>query len=240
MASSYQTLANVYSDVRTAVQKDSTTLTDATLLRLANKYFLRMVRALIDLKEDLYAEISFTDLVADQEEYPLPTDDTSSTYGDGLIKLERVELTYDGSRWQVADPMSYQELAGPSILDADKNTNKTKDNPKYAFKDRSIFIFPVPSSNDSVTAGNKGLYIFWIKRPQELTGTSSIPNIPKDFLDVLAEGMLIDAYRQFGRMGDSAEARNNWRIGIQEMKELEQAPDQEHELQFVRVLENYK
>src|SRR3990167_8248844 len=120
MASSYQTLADVYSDVRYNAGKDSNTLVDADLLRLANKYFNLMFRELVGLNEDLYAEIASTALVADQREYSLPAD-SASTFGSGLIKLQRVEVTYDGTNWYVANPLSLQEIAGPTILDADLN-----------------------------------------------------------------------------------------------------------------------
>ena len=183
MASSYQTLTDVYSDVRYNSGKDSNTLVNSDLLRLANKYYRLMVRHLIDLNEDLYAEISNTALVANQREYPLPTD-SITTYGSGLIKLQRVEIAYDGSNWRVADPISQQEIVDPTVLNADLNNTFDKSDPVYWFKDRSIWIAPVPSSSDSVAANNTNLYIFWIKRPNEMTAGTDIPDLPTDFLSV--------------------------------------------------------
>lgn len=241
MASSYQTLDNVFSDVRYIAGKDSTTLSDTNLLRTANKYYSLMVRELIDLSEDLYAEISSADLVASQREYVLPTDDTATTYGGGLIKLQRVEINYDGSSsgWRVADPISLQQIPTPTILDADVNAEFDKGDPKYWFKDRSVWIAPVPGSSDSVAASNANLRIYWIKRPNELTATSDIPDLPKDFLGVLAEGMLIDVFRRYGRDGEASQALAKWEKGIANMREKEQGPDAEQQLIFKKARKNY-
>lgn len=241
MAASYQILNNVFSDVRYLSGKDSTTLTDANLLRLANKYYLLMVRELVDLNEDLYAEISSSDLVASQREYVLPTDNTSSTYGGGMIKMQRVEVNFSGGSdgWRVADPISLQQIPTTTVLDADINTEFNTSSPKYWFKDRSLWLAPVPSSADAVTAGNAGLYMYWIKRPNELTSTSDIPDIPKDFLSVLSEGMLTDVFRKYGRINDSDRAKSNWESGLANMREKEQAPDTETPLIFMAARKNY-
>ena len=229
MAANYQTLDNVFSDVRTLSGKDSVTLTDAELLLLANKYYLQVVRERVSLNEDLYAEISSADLKADQREYILPQDNTDNDpgYGGGLIKLQRVEITYDATNWYPASPISLQELTGPTITDADLNEQATQTAPRYWFKDRSVWIAPVPASSDSVAADNAGLRIYWIKRPYEMTTTADIPDIPKDFLGVLAEGILYDVYRRSSRTADARDARENWILGLAKMKEYEQAPDPE-------------
>ena len=197
-----------------------------------------MVRELISLREDLYAELSSADLVADQREYILPVD-SASTFGGGLIKLQRVEITYDGSNWYVADPISLQQIPTPTILDVDLNNEFDQRNPKYWFKDRSVWIAPVPLSSDSVAASNAGLRIFWIKRPNEMTAVGDIPDIPTDFLSVLVEGILIDVFRKYGRMSEMREARANWTLGIQRMRVLETHPDQEQPLILMAGRKNY-
>jgi hypothetical protein len=239
MASSLQTLTDVYADVRQLAGKDSTTLPDAALLRAANKYYLLMVRELVALNEDLYAEISRADLVSGQREYVLPVDDTASTYGGGLIKLQRVEVTYNNADWHVVDPVSLQQLATPTALDADIANQFVREQPKYWFKDRSLWLAPVPDSTDYTTASNQNLFIYWIKRPSELSGTSSIPDLPKDFLAVLIEGMLYDVYRRFGRTSDARDALQNWYAGIARMKELEAAPDEEQPLRMHAMTKRY-
>jgi len=239
MASSYQTLSNVYDDVRGLAGKDSTTLTDGTLLRLANKYYMKINRALMSISEDLYGEISYTDLVANQDEYPLPEDSTSSAYSGGAIKLQRVEVSYDGANWYVVKPISYDEVRGPSVLVVDKNSQFGKSTPKYYVMDRSLFIIPVPESGDDVGASSANLYIWWIKRPDEMTSSADIPESPKDFLDVLAEGILSDVFRTFGRLTEARDARNNFKIGLEEMKSQEQGLMENQPIRFQALPKRY-
>lgn len=241
MASLYQTTANLFSEIRDIVTKDSTTLPDATLLRFANKRYLEMVRQLVSLNEDLYAEVSSADLVSGQREYVLPTDNTSSTYGGGLIKLQRVEISYDaGSNWYLASPMSLQEFSEPTVTDADLNSQTSKTSPKYWFKDRSVWLAPVPSATDSTSGGNAGLRMYWIKRPNEIAATTDIPEIPKDFLGLLGEGILIDVFRMFDRTADSRDSKANWTEGLAIMKNLEAGPDAEQPFIFMAARKNYK
>lgn len=240
MASTWQTLGNVFTVIRSLANKDSTTLSDSTLLPLANKYYFLMVRELIGLNEDLYAEISSDDLVADQREYPLPTDSTSTPYGGGAIKIMRVEVTYDGSNWKVAEPIAFNSIETPTILDADIDQYFTKDFPRFYFKDRSVFLMPTPDSGDDVAASNEGIRIFWTKRPGELVATSDLPDLPKDWLAVLQEGILYDVFRKYNRTTDARDALQNWNIGVLRMKELEQGINQEEMPRLGVKYKNYR
>ena len=198
-----------------------------------------MFRELVDLNEELYAEIASTALVANQREYSLPTD-SASTFGSGLIKLQRVEISYNGTNWYVANPISLNEIGTPTILDADINNAFDKSSPKYWFKDRSVWIAPVPASTDSVAGGNTNLRIYWVKRPNEMTAVGDIPEIPKDFLSILAEGMLVDVFRSFGRISDMRLAETRWEKGLANMRSLEASPDSEQPFIFKASRKDYK
>lgn len=240
MASNWQTLNNIYSIVRSLSNKDSTTLSDATLLSFSNKYYYLLIRELVGLNEDLYAEISSADLVVDQREYVLPIDDTATTYGGGLIKIQRVEMSYDGSDWLVVQSMPFSDVLTPTILDSDIDDEYSKDSPYYYFKDRSIWLVPTPDSSDDVATSNANLRIFWTKRPSELASSSSIPNLPKDWLAILQEGILYDVFRKFGRIAEARDALNNWHVGIAKIKELESNIDVEQKLNMRVYPKNYK
>src|SRR3990167_6574965 len=153
MAAALQTLANIYTYVRSLANKDSNTLTDATLLSLANIWYYKIIRELADINEDIFGEISTASLVANQTEYVLPIDDTASTYGGGTIKILRIEKSYDGSLWKVAHPIDITNREDPTIYDssvgptvAEVNNNYSTSFPKYGFFDRSIWIYPIPTS----------------------------------------------------------------------------------------------
>lgn len=240
MASTYQTLGNIYTIVRSIAGKDINTLTDDTLLAFANKYYYRIVRELVGLNEDLYAEISSADLVADQREYLLPQDDTTTPFAGGLIKIQRIEVTYDGSTWKVAEHIRFNQITTPTILDSDIDIYYSKSFPKYYIKDRALWLVPTPDSTDSVAASNAGLRIFWTERPDELTSSSSIPDLPKDWLDILGEGMLYEVLRKFSRIAEARDALNNFNIGVEKMKELEADYDQEQKYNLRIIKKNYK
>lgn len=235
----YQTLANVFEDVRYAANKDSTTLSDTDLLRLANKYYLMMFRELVNLDEGFYAEISTTDLTADQQEYPLPADDTGSTYGGGLIKIHRVEVSYNGSDWYLATPTIIDNIPSPIATTEDVNDIFDKTAPTYWINDRSLWLAPVPETDDSVAVGNDNLRIYWVRRPQELSGTSSIPDLPKDFLGIMAEGILTDVFRKYGRNEDLQIAQTAFSAGIEQMKQLEANLNVNERLEMRAARKNY-
>mgnify|MGYP001579821571 CR=1 FL=1 len=242
MASNFQTLANIYSLVRSLSNKDSTTLSDATLLAFSNKYFYLLVRELIGLNEEFYGEISVASLVANQTEYALPIDDTATTFGGGMIKILRLEVSHDGSNWYIAKPIDlinqsspiiFSSTTGPTVATINQDYSTTS--PEYAFFDKSIWLYPIPTA-----ASTSGLRIFWIKRPDELASSTSIPDLPKDWLSILQEGILYDVFRKFGRTSDARDALNNWHVGIAKMKELDQVVNQEQRFNLKTVYKNYK
>src|SRR3990167_183998 len=118
MAAALQTLANIYTYVRSLANKDSNTLTDATLLNLANVWYYKIIRELADINEDIFGEISTASTVANQTEYALPIDDTASTFGGGTIKILRVEISYSGAVWKVAHPIDITNRDDPTIFNS--------------------------------------------------------------------------------------------------------------------------
>lgn len=241
MASVFQTTSDLFTDIRTIAQKDTTTLPDSVLLKSVNKYFLQYVREIASLNEGLYAEISTTDLELDQMEYVLPTDNTSSTYGGGLIKITRVEVSYDGgSNWYLAQPITLPEITVATASQTLINRQYIRQQPQYWFYDRSIWLAPVPDSSDNTTNGNAGLRIFWVKRPIEIAATSDIPDMPKDFLGILEEGILYDVFRMFNRTNDARDALNNWYTGLARVKDFETALDADREFRLQARPKSYK
>ncbi|MEK7112784.1 MAG: hypothetical protein AAB875_05665, partial [Patescibacteria group bacterium] len=94
---------------------------------------------------------------------------------------------------------------------------------------------PIPTA-----AVTSGLRTFFIERPDELTSSSSLPDLPKDWLSILQEGMLYDVFRKFGRTSDARDALNNWNVGLAKMKESEQVVNQEQRFNMKSVYKSYK
>jgi hypothetical protein len=96
-----------------------------------------------DDKNNTDFAILTTDLLADQSDYALPSN---------IIKIKRVEITYDGTNWHKAQPIDVNEDSDPT------NTSSIADNysvsePFYDIQNNSIILYPIPSS--AVTNGLK-------------------------------------------------------------------------------------
>ena len=181
-----------------------------------------MVREIAESGQDLYGEIAVTDLVEDQREYPLPIDDTSSAYSGGSIKLIRVEVSYSGADadWKVCQSTDLDMIASP-LIETKILEVFNKSNPFYAEFDRSIWLLPRPDSSDDVAASNANLRLFYVKRPDEMTAGSDIPDVPKDFLNILSAGIKSDVLESLGRINESRAAKNEFFSLLKQAKMLE-------------------
>lgn len=137
----------------------------------------------IDDKNNSDFGIATTSLVANQQDYPLPT---------GIIKVKRLEISYDGTNWYKATPFDTGERSEPldsTSLTADFSTSK----PYYDIFQNSIFLYPTPTANSS--AGLKIWYdraftdFTWTSEASNelLTGTKT-PGFDSMFHDILALG----------------------------------------------------
>jgi hypothetical protein len=234
----------VYDDVRYrtgtgTTSTDTSVVSDATLLRVANKYFSRMVGALVELDEDLYAAISTKNLTADTQDYSLDADSTSSPFGGGAVNwsIWRVEIQLDGINWKVASPVDIQNLQSATVNATEINKMFSANDPKYALFGTSLRIFPIPTTN--VT---NGLRIFMIQRPNEMTtGTDVVGSttfqIGKEFLEILSLGISADIFERFGQLTQQQNALALFENGIDRMKrQVDDRPkDTIHALKSYRI-----
>ncbi|MEB3330854.1 MAG: hypothetical protein VKQ33_16655, partial [Candidatus Sericytochromatia bacterium] len=109
---------------------------------------------------DFKAETATTNLVASQQEYVLPAD---------ILKIKRVEVTYDGTNWAKANFFDINEKTGSTSTTDIANEFNTNE-PYVDLMDDSLMIYPIPSSN--VTAGLK---IWYEKEQDELTAATDEP-----------------------------------------------------------------
>lgn len=128
--------------------------------------------------------IATTALVANVPDYNLPT---------SLIKVKRVEITYDGTNYHVASPLDVGTLSNPTDTTS-ISANFTTDNPYYDIQGESIVLYPIPTANQAA-----GLRVFFDRSVtpftytsessnQLLTGTAS-PGFDAQFHDIIALGM---------------------------------------------------
>ena len=118
---------------------------------------------------DFQDTIATGNIVANQQNY------TFKTSGDfnitDVIKIERVELSYDGTNWVRAQRMNkndYLEALNNGTSAVNGNFNQTS--PFYSLNDDSLDLYPIPDTN--VTNGIKLYY------KQDLTDLSADADVP--------------------------------------------------------------
>jgi hypothetical protein len=135
---------------------------------------------------DFSAESATTSLVANQQEYLLPLD---------ILKIKRVELTFDGTTWYDATPMDINET-GEATDTTTIAQYYLPNNPKYDLMDNSLFLYPIPTVN--VTAGLK---VWYEKLPAVLVNTTDTPNIARPFHKGLCYGAAKDYFEKYLEAG---------------------------------------
>jgi hypothetical protein len=131
---------------------------------------------------DFQGEIATSSLVANQQEYVFPSD---------ILKIKRIEITYDGTTWYEARPEDVNEQEYDSGSVARINDNYDQSEPKYDLMDNSLFIKPVPT-----TAVTSGLKIWYEKLVTQLSADTDEPVIPRPFHKGLCYGAAKDYFEK--------------------------------------------
>lgn len=122
-----------------------------------------------------------TDLVADQPDYALAV-------AEKILKIKRVEISFDGSNWYRCNPIDINEISDPT--DTTTIANRfSQTEPYYDILYGSIFLYPIPTANS--TGGLK----LWVTREiDEFTtsDTTQEPGIDEPFHRMLAIGASLD------------------------------------------------
>ena len=126
--------------------------------------------------------VATTNLVASQQDYKFPT---------GLLKVKRVEVTYDGTNWYKAEPFDINMRGKATDTTSIANDFSTAA-PYYDAEKQSVKLYPIPSSN--VTAGLK---IWYVREPSEFTSSevttgTKEPGFDEPFHVMIALGMCLD------------------------------------------------
>lgn len=189
---------------RNITNTNSTTYTDAELDASVNMYLDLFTTEILDSMDewDFQGEIATTDLVANQQEYVFPSD---------ILKIKRVEVSYDGTNWYEAAPMDVNERGGANDSTSIRN-DFTTNKPYYDLMDNSVFLFPIPTA-----ASTAGIKIFYEKLQTHLSADTDSPNFVRSFHKGLCYGAAKDYFEKF--LGE----RSGFDIKLQNAKnELEE------------------
>ena len=167
---------------------------------------------------DYQAEYATADLVANQQEYTVPSD---------LIKIKRIEVTYDGSNWYLATPFDLNQRSGTNDSATIAEEFSTT-SPAYDLMDNSLFIYPIPTANSTA-----GLKIWYEKEANELSGATDEPNLPEAYQKVLCYGAAKDYFEKYSEKEGFTNKRNlmtqNYNDLLERMKEFYNTKNQDRD-----------
>lgn len=157
---------SIIEDIDFQCASDSTTYPTADKLRAINKAIHYVTHLILEAQDEAdFDDSNYTDfpiyttsLVADQQDYALP---------DKTLKIQRVEISYDGTTWVKVEPFDIGESSQPTdatSVEGDFSTSK----PYYDVRSNSVFFFPIPQTN--VT---NGLKMWTLREPDEFTKTDT-------------------------------------------------------------------
>lgn len=125
--------------------------------------------------------IATAPLVINQQDYSLPA-------SLGALRVERVDVTYDGTNWRRAKPLDTNAIN--TALDTTSVSNYfSTDAPRYDLRAGSVFLFPIPTANVA-----QGLKIYYARGPLEFitTDTTKQPGFDVAFHRIISLGAAYD------------------------------------------------
>lgn len=183
-------------ETRYLTNTNSTNYSDADLDAALNAYYdLFSTEALDSMDDwDFQGDIATADFVANQQEYTFPSD---------ILKIKRMEVTFDGTNWYVASPMDINERGEPTDTTSIANDFSTSE-PYFDLMDNSLFIYPIPTT--SVTGGIK---IWYEKLVTQLSSVTDEPVIPRPFHKGLCYGAAKDYFEKYSEKTGFISKLNN-------------------------------
>jgi len=169
----------LYEDINFLLDTDANSYPNDDKKRNINKWYQKVHGYILNSMDewDFNSQIATTSLVANQQEYRFPT---------SILKIKRVEITYDGTNWYKAEPMDLAERGSVSDSTTVNNDFDTTE-PFYDTTDNSLFLYPIPTA-----ASSSGLKIWYEEEITELSATTDEPNIPELYQRILSFGASLD------------------------------------------------
>lgn len=186
------TPAKLASYVRLKTRTNTSTLSNADLITLANKVKDDLVLAALDADEDIFLLPTYLNLVANQREYPV--------HSDILSRIKRVEAKLDASNYIKLYEFDLPQHQYSISTEADivAHFNNQEGGAFYDIMRKSIWIY-----SGTITAVTDGLKIWLNTFPLDLSSmtsttdmsedpTTTTHGIPRELHNVLATGVIIE------------------------------------------------
>jgi hypothetical protein len=134
---------------------------------------------------DFQGETATTNLVANQQEYSLPSD---------ILKIKRMEITYDGTNWYNVMPFDVN-MRGASTDTTSIARDFNKNEPLFDLMEDSVFLYPIP---DTAVVG--GLKIWYENIATELSSATDEPVFADAYHKGLAYGAAKDYFQKYAEI----------------------------------------
>lgn len=147
------TLGDVANKARSLTHTDTGSYTAANLLIDINLWYQKIVDMIMESQDDTDFDdqrntnypIVTTSMVAGQRDYSIPVSES-------VLKIKRIDITYDGSNWFRAMPFDNGATSWGMGNATNEDANMIKQAPMYDVKYNSIFVYPLAVVSD-VSAG---------------------------------------------------------------------------------------
>lgn len=180
-----------------------------SLLALLNDFYFRFATVLIDTNEDLFGVKMKTTLSlnANQEGYYMPAT---------LMRLKRVEVTYDGTNWYPVTLADDNEWRGIAMDPVSIGNNFSQSQPYANWFGNILYLRPIPAQTVSL-----GLRIYGICRPTLLSNISlDNINIPAEYHGYLVYGMSGEVATRQGDEALAAAMFQKWEDGQNKARQM--------------------
>lgn len=181
------TSAGLRNQTRFLTNTDTTTYSNADLDASINTYYHLFVNEILEAMDgwDFQGEIATTNLVANQQEYVFPTD---------ILKIKRVEITYDGTNWYNAQPFDIN-MRGTATDTTSIASDFDKSSPFFDAFENSLFLYPIPDA-----ARTAALKIWYEDEVAELSNATDEPDFAEAYHKGLCYGAAKDWFQKYAEV----------------------------------------
>lgn len=143
------TLGDINTKTLALTHADTVSYPDATMLIDINEWYQKIVSMIFEAQDDSDFDdqrnttypIVTTPMVAAQRDYSMPVSEQ-------VLKIKRVDITYDGTNYFRATPFDGAVPEWGMGNPTNEDTNMIKQSPRYDFKFNSLFVYPLAVASD--------------------------------------------------------------------------------------------
>lgn len=230
-------MCEFYTNLGDAAITGNTTL-KARFAQLVNSRYHTVVTKILKSQDDWdfddsnHADfpIMTTPLVASQRDYGIPVSEK-------VLKIKRVDITYDGTNWNRVLPLDSSEIEDGLGNDANIDANFDKSMPRYDLQYNSIWVYPLATSSE-VAAGAQ-MRLEWTREIDEFVvgDTTQEPGIDEPFHILLPIGASLD-WAIAKRLPLKSDLKVLWDEKIKELEEYYHHKDIDRKYHFRFRLKN--